>query len=378
MKLAPSERERRWKQHLEGKQGAKPKKQNSKKKRAGPKPPKKEQLYALSECCTAYAMANIDPWCLESGLVGIPSELPLASFKFTTRARGTFTIGASGTGYVACNPFQVANGQNNSSPIFATVISTNGIYTGDGYRYAGPNYGLAAGLDAVYCDSPFPLGLFSQNVSEPSSNNHVRVVGAGLKMRFVGSEFNRGGRAFVFRSPINTPIVGSLQTATPEVPISTLTRNKETVTVPVDREWHACLYKPAVPQDLSYAEQDDVTVIGTNYPRRMVDGPSMLIIITGGTTNQSFEWDFIGHYEAVGPNLPGFTTTKSDVVGMSIVRSALATTQPTSSVEEMKDSMFGTMGEHLIHTTKAIAEHSGHIVGAIEGGRAILGALSSG
>jgi len=325
----------------------------------------------LSECCRAYSMAIVDPWCLESGVVGIPDNIPLPSFKFTTRARGTFTIGTAGCGYVAANPF-AASTQGTGSNLFAAVISTDGTYGYSDYRYSVPGYTLEPGVVATWPDSPLSLNQFAININKPGSGIHIRPVGVGLKIRYVSSEFNRGGRVFVYRSPLNLPLIESNITGPQFVPQADLTRNKETSTVTVDRQWHAAVYKPSTPQDLSYGEFDDV-LLGV-YPRRMVSGPSLLMFVSGATPQQSFEFDFIGHYEAVGPNLPGFTRTNPDPLGMAAVGSANSTVQPTTSVEQNTKSFMSSVKDSLasmshVATTAApvLIEGVKHVANARQG-----------
>jgi hypothetical protein len=132
------------------------------------------------------------------------------------------------------------------------------------------------------------------------------------------------------------------------------------------------VYKPSTPQDLSYGEFDDV-LLGI-YPRRMVSGPSLLMFVSGATPNQSFEFDFIGHYEAVGPNLPGFTRTNPDPLGMAAVGSANSTVQPTTSVEQNTKSFMSSVKDSLasmshVATTAApvLVEGIKHVANARQG-----------
>lgn len=329
-----------------------------------PKPKRKpikriiKQEMQLGSCCEQYAMALVDPWCLISGIVGIPSELPLPSYKFSVRARGMLTIGTEGTGYVSVNPFAPFNDQGSTSNIFAPVHVTTASYAGLDYRFSLPSFGTVTGVVPQWPDSPFSLAQFQEIPDKPGANLRVRTVGAGVKISYTGSEFKRSGRAIVYRSAMNLPIIGTSVTSTPLVTQSDLLRNKETSTVPVDRSWHSAVYKPATPTDLSYGEADDISIPIGNYPRRMVAGPSLLIFITGSTPGESFEFDYLGHFEAIGTSLPGFSTTTPDPVGMGAVGAANSTAQPTTNVETNKKSFFTSINEHLDNMTHLVTKVS--------------------
>jgi len=347
-------------------------KRNRKKKQPKKKPMKRiiQQEMQLGVCCEQYAMALVDPWCLISGLVGIPAELPLPSYKFSVRARGILTIGSEGTGYVSVNPFAPFNDQGSTSGIFAPVHVTTANYSGLDYRFSLPSYGLVTGVVPQWPDSPFSLAQFQEVPDKPGANLRVRTVGAGVKISYAGSEFKRSGRAIAYRSPMNLPIIGTTVTSTPVVTQSDLLRNKETATVPVDRKWHSAVYKPATPTDLSYGEADDISIPIGNYPRRMVAGPSLLVFITGSTPGESFEFDYLGHFEAIGSSLPGFTTTTPDLVGMGAVSAANSTAQPSTDVETNKKTFLQSINEHLDNMTHIVNKVSPlvHGVGQAVGG----------
>lgn len=309
----------------------------------------------LGECCTKYAMALVDPWCLADS-VGIPAEVSLPSYKCTIRCRGITTVGSDGCGYVVANPFSPINDGGTISPIFAPVHITTSAYSGIDYKFSTTSYALANGVAPQWCDSPFSLPQFQVNTTNPGAALKARVVGAGIKIRYVGSEFQRAGRVIAYRSPMNLPIIAAAVTGTPVVTQSELLRNKETSTVPVDRQTHCAIYRPAVPTDLSYGEADDMNIPLGNYPRRMVDGPSLLMFITGSTAGQTFEYDYVAHYELIGTNLPGFTITSPDPVGMAAIGAANSVAQPTTNVEENTKSFMSRINHHLSQATHVLEQ----------------------
>lgn len=357
--MAPSEQEARWKQYLASKQGGtvsnqpKPKKKRKKKAK-----PSVVRGHKISKCCLEYAMATANPWCIMDGAVGIPDELPLPSFKFAARAKGVFEVGSGGFGYVAAAVFTPANGTDSSSICFAPIISTTASYPSAGYQYVQGAFSLAPGVVGAWLDSPFPLNQLQIHQNTPGSGISVRLVGAGIRARFVGSEFHRGGRAYAYRTPTNNSLVDAATATTVVIGVNAITRNKETSTVPVDREWHAALYRPALPEDLSYGEQDDIHIpTGGTYPRRLVTGPNLLFMVSGAEPGQTFEYDYVAHFEAIGPGLPGMTQTMSDPIGMAAVRSAQTTTQPTTNLRQSTENFLGGVKNALDNMTQIVRDN---------------------
>lgn len=347
--LPSSEIRRRWQQHLSNQEAT---------------TSAQTQTGGLSPCCSGYAAALTDPWCVEIP-PGIPSDIPLPSFKFSGRSRGTFTIGSGGTGFVAANPYAPWGSQSLPNAQYMPILFTSATYAStDTYRPYQSATGLALGVAAVTLDCPFDFNRYE--ITSPPTGLSYRVVGYGIKIRFVGSEMNRGGRVYAARSPINTPIVTASASAF-SVSNVQLTANKETSTVPVDREWHCALYKPSVGADLAYSERGDTITIGSQiFPTELLQGPSLLMLVTGATAGQSFEFDIQGWFEAIGPNVPSLTPTISDPIGMAALATANANTQPTTNVDQNKagymsmaidalHSMSGMVYNHVSNNAPAYA-----------------------
>lgn len=301
----------------------------------------------MSECCSSYSMALVNPWCVEVP-PGIPGSLVLPSFKTGGRSRGTLTIGTQGTGWIAANPYGLENSSLIPSSQFLPILTTTALYNSDAYQPYSSAIALSTGVSSTFLDTPLGLDRFVV------PGLAYRVVGYGIKIRYVGSEVGRGGRVFAHRNSINAPIVIPSAGAT-AVLANTLTQNKETSTVPVDRKWHAVLYKPAAASDLAYAERDDIIVAGSAYPANLLQAPSLLLMITGATPGQSFEYDIQGWYEIIGSNLPALTPTFSDPVGMAAIGSANAVHQPETDVE----ANHKTFSEHVFNAMRGL---SGHVV----------------
>lgn len=341
------------------KQGARNPKQPKGKKDAKRKRPQQSYkqpklVCKLSPCCHQYALALSDPWDVKAP-VGLPGEIPLPTYKFACRARGTFIIGNAGNGFIAINPMGLLNSNVAISTTIRPILTTTTDYMGSGYTPYSSLTGLSTGVVGSYFDSPFNIDSYA--LTTPPLGITTRIVGGGVKVRYVGSELNRAGRIFAYRNPVNVPMV---MPSTPPVTLteSQLTANKECSTQPVNREWHAALYKPATSKDLSFSQRDDVrNVDGREVAYEFVQSPTLLCYVSGSTAGNAFEYDVMIWAEAVGTNLSMLTPTFSDPSGKAAVLSAVSSTQPTTNVANYSRDMFTRIADHITNLSGMALEH---------------------
>jgi hypothetical protein len=252
----------------------------------------------LSRCAKLYVHALLDPWSLNETPC-VPDNITLPSYKFSARYRGTVVVGTSGIGFVAVDPY-----------LFCTSDKSI-AWTDATYAFPGVEFGIV-GVNETPSDSAYPIAQF--NPTNPN-NLTLRVVGFGMRMRYTGSEMSRSGQLISYRQPENRQVPHPY-------PPSFFLSNREAVTVPADRAWHSCLWRPALPRDLAYFEPfSDLTAL--EY--------SNMIVISGGVPGTSFEIDLVGWYELIGNTLPNLTRSHSDPLGMSVVSASLSEKQPTTS-----------------------------------------------
>lgn len=261
----------------------------------------KHTMGSLSQCSMLYAQALMDPWAVDMPPC-IPDQVVLPSYKFGAQARGTFTIGTQGVGFVAVNPY-------------------TGVWTGGGtfsVYYTGATYALQA-YTSVGGTTGLGAGQSDTSLLQSSWNPdgyQFRVVGCGVKCRYMGSEISRSGRFIEYRHPNNYQIANG-STA------QDLLQNRETQTAPADRKEHFVVYRPAGSQDLAYLNNDGFTPLPVT--------PTMVVMIEGGTPGQSFEYDVQWWFEVAGRLLPTVTKSDSDPIGLAAVKSALPKAQSKES-----------------------------------------------
>lgn len=253
----------------------------------------------LSDCTKHYAVALADPFGVRPG-VCIPDLITLPSYKVSFFVRATFATGVSGYGFVAFTPHTMA-------------INDLPCVTRSTTSYDDQLYNLFPGggkTSNTYSNSPFTAVQFS-NASSSNSYMRKRLVAAGVKVRYIGPELTRSGRVIEYRHPTN----GNLTQASE----AQLLANRETTPVPVEREWHYVNYRPAVPEDLAYVDQNPIGISTGVY--------SEIILVAGAPPGSLFEFEAITHFELVGVGVPELTTSHSDVLGMSAVQAALPNVQ---------------------------------------------------
>lgn len=284
------------------------------------------QYLSLAPCTVAYAQALVDPFNL-STLPCIPDDIVLPSFKLRTYARGIFATGTNGIAFATLDPWLlgVAGGPCGYVTNSAFPLGT----------YLDPTTS-GTGLTPIYSNSTLDQADFS------AEGYSGRLVGAGLRVRYVGSEFTRAGLGLSYRSPNNYNI--------PSQDLPALLQFQESSTVPVSRGWHYVFHRPSNPGDLSY---------GSSYFKTSSPEYSMLMFIQGAAPSSPFEFEAVGFYEVTGPKLPALTASEADTVGLGIVRSALPNHAPTTSPEASFSSFLSSLGGVARSTMSTLTSMAG-------------------
>lgn len=287
----------------------------------------KKTMGSLSECTMLYAHALMDPWSIEQPPC-IPDQVVLPSYKFGAQSRGVLQIGTAGTGFVACNPYYGVAGGSNFHLYYTDSTYASADYT---------SLGGTTGLYATYNDSSL---LFS---NWKPDGFQFRVVGCGIKTRYMGSEVARSGRIVEYRQPNNY----SIQTGITPVTVNDLLLNRETQTAPADRTEHYVTFRPSGTNDLSYLNNDGFTPLPPT--------PTMAIIIQGGTPGQAWEYDIQWWFEVTGNLLPTLTRSESDPLGLAAVRAALPLHQPKQNPKSSFSTFLDDVGSAVMSSFSFIS-----------------------
>lgn len=137
------------------------------------------------ECAKDYALALSDPFSVRT----LPCD-PVAdagmSLRWKIQSRGTFASGSAvhGVAYILVNPYWGFNGKE---PITSTDV--NYAYTGTG----------------IHTNQPGVNGSGWVSPIDKSSVSGIKLIGFGLKVRYIGKPLNCSGTITRLRSPDNAP-----------------------------------------------------------------------------------------------------------------------------------------------------------------------------
>lgn len=309
-----------------------PQKGDQKKKRSRKNRAKKQKNQAsggnlqkprghLSDCAQRYAMALSNPF---AGIQEpcVPDNNVTASYKISCRGVGTFTCGTNNVGFVAFAPKRFGNNfPASNSPVWYSLST-----------FAGSTITLTSGATVGEAN----MARFPYNTSDIGDGNgqiQARLVGAGLRIFYSGTELNRGGTIYAIRNPYNNTVHG--------IDGGEAASFSNTKIIPVDRRKHTICWKPTSADDFAYSNdphnvaQNSVTYHGN------ANGPACMAFLVNSTPGNTFTYEIVSHYELLGTVLRG-TPSESDATGMAAIFSAIPPVIETISAVMTGDVFKGT------------------------------------
>jgi len=294
----------------------KPKKKTGKARRA-----RLRAMPILSNCAESYLRAIADPFMDFEQMPCIPDAITIPSYKYSAITRGVFTCASDGIGWCEFSPPMnlysntVATGTTTNYP----VVYTNGTAptTSMGFSVVGgalKDNNATNGVSGASSNSPFSDTSFTTTAAGAVQS---RVVGAGLRVRYIGPELYRSGQIIMARAKTDASFITGQTSAI-------LLKDTSNHSSPVTRQWRTITFIPANPTVLGYQNPKTYDpTIGTNPSQYVlcayVDGAA---IVAGGVPNPTFAFEAITFYEVIGP---GFQVTRShsDSIGYSAIQSAI-------------------------------------------------------
>jgi len=189
----------------------------------------------LSKCATDYAQSLGNPFNGPADAC-VPDYPALMTGRFRVWSKGTFTTAVSvgpASGWIAFDPLN-AMASDNPCVFYNDPVSTTGDTILTPTITPGSNV-------PQYSNSPYVLGAFGQ------AGLQARVVSAGIRIRYIGTELNRGGEIVGLHHPSHSQLSGFT------VPL--MNTYKESARLPPIREWSTLLYRPVDTGDLNFAIQ---------------------------------------------------------------------------------------------------------------------------
>jgi len=234
---------------------------------------------------TRYLALYNDPFGRDT--VGLPVFPSPPSAKVSSWIRSTFFAGTQGFGYVAGSP---------------TAASDWAGWSVTGSAFAGTSVVLgpdtAGALNGVYSYSPTNLPFSRANFVE-ATGIRARCAMAAVRIRYVGTEQDRGGVVYPFIHPNHGSVSGYT--------VANLAGFEESYrSYPVSKEWITAVWTPIHRAEMDYGH----TVIAPNHTNLEANGEaSVCIIVSGCKPGAAFEVEIIQHHEFLGV---GAAMTKTD------------------------------------------------------------------
>jgi len=185
-----------------------------------------------------------------------------------------------------------------------------------------------------YSNSPYVLANFGQNGLQG------RVVSAGLRIRYIGTELNRGGEIVGLQHPSHSGLNGYT------VPL--MNAYKETARLPVIRPWTTLLYRPVETTDLNFN-------IGLAPAGQQFFMGFIINSATSVASPASYENEFFSNLELQGAAVQNKKPSHVDVVGHGAVN-AITNMSDTLHSPHQLDS--GSVAKAIVHaSSQYISSH---------------------
>lgn len=279
-----------------------------------------------SDCARCIANPFTGPVC------GIPTYPTTMSFKQRSWVKGQFSTGTGGIGFIIGNPFQ-----GSFNDIDAVVYSLS--------TYAGTT--ITELLGATVVSGKTNSQYLSTQLGSGTNKLQFRPVAAGLRIRYTGSELNRGGQIIALVDPTHDDMNGRS--------ISDLDSEVTSVRFPVNREWVTVLHRAVTNAELQYQSA---------YQNSFYMG--LMIAAASAATPLSYEFEFYVVTEFQGAPVRGQTPTPHDPTGyaaLDYVTQMSPHLRPnTMSPHEREGSVVGQVAKYLAHGISHVTQHhSDHI-----------------
>jgi len=269
-------------------------KKKTKKKKAAKRSVGQRQHFELSRCSKLYLMALTNPFGVFPVEPCVPDLYDSPSKKVSILFRGTLVVPTTGNGFV------VSRIQDSLFNNINTIFTSTNAYAGDGIPPLSTTTGTVA--------APVTSGLYqSSQVGTSSASVQYRLVGGGLRVRYIGTELNRGGLVIPFSHPQNQTFTG--------YSVGSLQSFRTTRLEPASRGWHGICWSPKRVTDYNYYSG----AVATQSPGS--DG-SIAIVVQSSGAQMTWQFEQVAHFEVTGAvDTP--TRSDSDMQGMSAIRSVL-------------------------------------------------------
>jgi hypothetical protein len=210
--------------------------------------------------------------------------------------KGITVIGSGDFGYVVVRPGSLAASDQNS------VFYTDSSFAGTAIATSGTGV-LAAKSNSDYVNAQFGI-----------SGVQFRLVTVGVRIKYRGTELNRGGRVIALEEPDHQSLIGLNASAL-------LAYRQATSLRPTggDKWMELVSSGPKVPEELEYSAVFSGGQTNGHY----------LVFAFEGQANMAFEFEVFANFELIGSAVRGKTPSHHDGPGAFAVSNALTVAADT-------------------------------------------------
>lgn len=262
-----------------------------------------------SACARDYFRSLEDPFAMKVSC--IPTTLNTPSQKFCSWSRGTFTTGTAGTGWIIVSP-----GRGMSSDLNCAYY-TMATYTGTSALrpFAGD-----LGVSSSNTNAPYA----STNVQEDYS---VRLVASGLRVRNITPLLSRGAITYMLEQQAHQTLISAVSNTDPNVdPLNDWGSMEGVESLNLDSgDWGSVVFHPMNPTEMAFDGANNWAASSTvNFSR---GNWTLGAQVNQTSAMQTFEFEIVTIYEAVGRLIVGESPSHSDTVGMDTISNILSSIQ---------------------------------------------------
>lgn len=317
---------------------------NNKAKKNNKKSRKKKGLNGMSGLdvlCGEYCRTLCNPFAPTKS--GIPSWPSFNSRILHTWVKGScFATTANKFAFVAFSPRNaiVSKGGEGDAEDIICVTASAANYAG---TTIDTNDGTT-GVSGLSSNSPYAESFFTGE----ADLNQFRLVSAGLRIRYAGTEMARGGTAV----GINRPYVDGM--GYDDIQAFPLVHN-----LPLERKWITVLWNPRSPIDLEYFQAYDINQASS---WNMAITAYVADASAGGTIN----FEAFANFEIIGDGVPdAVPRSVSANVYTTIGEFTKASNSGAAQTEEENASIMSKVATNVVNLGVKYAPHLGAFAGGV-------------
>lgn len=250
----------------------------------------------VEPCTIEYGVSLVDPFRKDLAPC-VPFGVALRSQKICVFSEGSFSTGTVGWGGIT---------------VYGALVSDASCCTTTKPSYSGtflPAWNTPEVDNHQFVNSPY----INANLNN-SLGCEVRLCSLGVRVRYIGTELDRGGLRYAIQHPEHLTVAGL--TASDISSFDFRQIDSQT------REWTAVCYTPLRQSDYNFT---------SNSSGHSTNQPIMGILCESADPNKkvTFEYQVVAHFEAIGAIARGKTISNTDPTGTVKVVSAISQGPPS-------------------------------------------------